>query len=407
MVAANSAREGLVADYDRAMREAELATKEYAVHRLNVMLAGQGYVSGLELSQWGFDRKGAESILQTQADLATLRSEQAYRETTGVRGFFNNVERYYGRAGDTLIESMEGSDSEWGATATAFAGLSLQTFGGMLNIPRQRDIRIAESQAYQDLGLSPLESWYISSARRLPILGSVVAGEEMVVGASSSPLESFRELNGWDYAQRGLRVGGEAVLWGTAAYTALRPASTTAMAAEESIPSSAASLEAKLASRSMTRAEWQVYSRLQRIGPQGVAARAEQVLGGYISRIPASQRGNAATVVAAYDRSTGLIAIGRNGSIPGVVAPQLVASAKAQGGVGNGVSITLANGRTSTLTVGRCAEFRAANSLLLRSPTPRLSNIGFTNAIRPRTGAIVPPCINCEQMFWLPYLTGQ
>jgi hypothetical protein len=40
----------------------------------------------------------------------------------------------------------------------------------------------------------------------------------------------------------------------------------------------------------MTRDEWAAYSRLQRIGDQGVAAKAEQVLGDYVARIPIADR---------------------------------------------------------------------------------------------------------------------
>ncbi|MCO8124103.1 RHS repeat-associated core domain-containing protein, partial [Stieleria sp. TO1_6] len=167
-----------------------------------------------------------------------------------------------------------------------------------------------------------------------------------------------------------------------------------------------ASLEASLAARTMTRNEWAAYSRLQRIGQQGVAAKAEQVLSNYISRIPVAERGNIATTVAAYNRNNGLIAIGTNGDIPSRIALPLARAAEGVGGVGHSFSVVQQNGRIYRLTVGRCAEFHAGNRLLLRTPGSTLSDIGFTKAIRPRTGEVISPCLNCEQMYWLPYLIG-
>ncbi len=171
-------------------------------------------------------------------------------------------------------------------------------------------------------------------------------------------------------------------------------------------PNRVASLESKLAARTMTRDEWAAYSRLQRIGDQGVAAKAEQVLGDYVARIPISERGSVATAVAAYNRQNGLIAIGTNGNIPSRIALPLSRAAENVGGVGHTFSVLQHNGRTYSLTVGRCAEFHAGNQLLLRTPGSTLSDIGFTNAVRPRTGEVIAPCINCEQMYWLPYLIG-
>ena len=54
-------------------------------------------------------------------------------------------------------------------------------------------------------------------------------------------------------------------------------------------------------------------------------------------------------------------------------------------------------GLTSSNVVGRCAEFRSANTLMLRGS--RVNNIRFTDAVRPRTGEVVPACKNCTSIF--------
>ncbi len=52
-------------------------------------------------------------------------------------------------------------------------------------------------------------------------------------------------------------------------------------------------------------------------------------------------------------------------------------------------------------TIGCCAEFRAGNELLLENPGFGPKDVKFTQAIRPRTGEVVPPCSNCEYIFGL------
>lgn len=99
-----------------------------------------------------------------------------------------------------------------------------------------------------------------------------------------------------------------------------------------------------------------------------------------------------AAVVAGYDVVTGEIVVQPSGNIPppSGVAPQLLDLAAELGGLG-------ARPATSGNTVGRCAEFHAANDLLLNGS--ELQNIRFTDAVRPRNGAVIPACDNCVTMF--------
>ncbi|AZB11498.1 hypothetical protein EG344_23005 [Chryseobacterium sp. G0162] len=43
--------------------------------------------------------------------------------------------------------------------------------------------------------------------------------------------------------------------------------------------------------------------------------------------------------------------------------------------------------------------FNAGNNLLLNNPSAIPSQINFTDAIRPRTGKVVPRCDNCKTTF--------
>ncbi|MER2950361.1 VENN motif pre-toxin domain-containing protein [Morganella morganii] len=98
-----------------------------------------------------------------------------------------------------------------------------------------------------------------------------------------------------------------------------------------------------------------------------------------------------ATAIGAVDPLTGKIVTTSNGAVPAVVAPELQAYADKLGGLG--VKTACGN------TLGRCAEFRAANELLLANPRLKLKDIQFTPAIRPRTGEVVPRCENCKNIF--------
>jgi filamentous hemagglutinin len=97
------------------------------------------------------------------------------------------------------------------------------------------------------------------------------------------------------------------------------------------------------------------------------------------------------TVIGAVDPWTGKIVTTSSGAVPSTIAPELKAYADSLGGLG--VKTACGN------TLGRCAEFRAANELLLSNPGLKLSDIKFTAAVRPRTGEVVPRCENCTNIF--------
>ncbi|MDC7996893.1 DUF6443 domain-containing protein [Gilvibacter sediminis] len=96
-----------------------------------------------------------------------------------------------------------------------------------------------------------------------------------------------------------------------------------------------------------------------------------------------------ATVVGA--ELDGVSSIATSGSPPSEIAPVLQKAADDLGGIGNKT--------TSGNTVGCCGEFRAANEVLLKRPNALPSQVKFTDAIRPRTGEIIPPCENCTSVF--------
>ncbi|OYQ50365.1 hypothetical protein CHX27_00960 [Flavobacterium aurantiibacter] len=98
-----------------------------------------------------------------------------------------------------------------------------------------------------------------------------------------------------------------------------------------------------------------------------------------------------ATVVGA--ELNGQTTIATSGNIPAIIAPELEAASTQLGGVGTRTA--------SGNRVGCCAEFQAANELLLQQPSAIPSQIRFTDAIRPRTGEVIPPCSNCETIFGL------
>ncbi len=103
-----------------------------------------------------------------------------------------------------------------------------------------------------------------------------------------------------------------------------------------------------------------------------------------------ANNGRYPAAVVGASASDGSIAIRSSGKIPEIVAPKLQTAAKAVGGVGN---VNAGN------VVGCCAEFKAANVLMLNNPTLVPTKINFTPAIRPRTGEFVPPCKNCITIF--------
>jgi RHS repeat-associated protein len=96
-----------------------------------------------------------------------------------------------------------------------------------------------------------------------------------------------------------------------------------------------------------------------------------------------------ATVVGAYDEKTGNVTAAASGPPPDPVDPQIAAKAAPLGGIGT--KTDCGN------TVGCCAECRAANDLAQKGSN--VNDVGFTDATRPRTGDVVPPCDNCKSMF--------
>ncbi|WP_275415161.1 RHS repeat domain-containing protein, partial [Snodgrassella communis] len=98
-----------------------------------------------------------------------------------------------------------------------------------------------------------------------------------------------------------------------------------------------------------------------------------------------------AAVVVAVDKNTGKHALNTNGDIPEKVAPELKDMADKLGGLG-----------TKTKCgniVGRCAEFRAANDLMLQNPRLKAKDIDISGARRPRDRKHVERCDNCKSMF--------
>ena len=80
-----------------------------------------------------------------------------------------------------------------------------------------------------------------------------------------------------------------------------------------------------------------------------------------------------------------------SGPVPNEVAPQLITASESLGGVGTKTA--------SGNVVGCCAEFRAANPLLLENPTATPQDVNFGPATSPRTGEVKPMCANCDAIF--------
>jgi RHS repeat-associated protein len=106
----------------------------------------------------------------------------------------------------------------------------------------------------------------------------------------------------------------------------------------------------------------------------------------------ASRVGNPSVMVGAFDSTTGATAVGSSGPLSrlGAINPDLAAAADQIGGVG-------AMNPGAPSPVGCCAEFDAANQLMNRGSS--LGDIGFTDAIRPSNGKVIPKCENCEKLF--------
>ena len=97
-------------------------------------------------------------------------------------------------------------------------------------------------------------------------------------------------------------------------------------------------------------------------------------------------------VVGAFDARTGDVVAKSSGKYIDKPTPVLEAIADELGGVG---TTRCGNG------IGCCAEFHAADELISKGSV--LTDIRFTEAIRPRNNALIPPCENCLQMFKLNF----
>jgi hypothetical protein len=124
------------------------------------------------------------------------------------------------------------------------------------------------------------------------------------------------------------------------------------------------------------------------VAPNTLRTAANQRLGTFVEELQAAGQ-RPATAIVAYDVRTGAMVAVTSGEVPAVVAPELAQLAQNAGGLG----VRTACGNT----IGKCAEFRAANQLLQNGS--RLQDIRFTKAVRPRTGKVIPTCENCQQIF--------
>lgn len=80
-----------------------------------------------------------------------------------------------------------------------------------------------------------------------------------------------------------------------------------------------------------------------------------------------------------------------NGNVPTKIDPRLASYVNQLGGAG--IKTSCGN------TVGKCAEFRAINELLLANPNLKINQIQLSDTMRPRTGKRVERCQNCTYMF--------
>jgi RHS repeat-associated protein len=107
----------------------------------------------------------------------------------------------------------------------------------------------------------------------------------------------------------------------------------------------------------------------------------------------AARSSNPGAMIGAFDTSTGATAVGTSRSLSAITD---VNPALAQHAIDSGVG-AVGTINPGAAPVGCCAEFDAANQLMNRGSS--LGDIRFTDAIRPRTGEVVPKCANCEKMF--------
>ena len=103
-----------------------------------------------------------------------------------------------------------------------------------------------------------------------------------------------------------------------------------------------------------------------------------------------NQRSKHSTIVGAYDAKLGRVNVDFSGKIPDKISGSLVKRANRIGGIGS-------KGLTLNNTVGTCAEFRSANTLMLRGS--RINNIKFIDAVNPKNMKFKPACENCRSIF--------
>ena len=96
-----------------------------------------------------------------------------------------------------------------------------------------------------------------------------------------------------------------------------------------------------------------------------------------------------AVAIGAFDARTGKTIIKTSGTYVGKSTPAMEVLASKMGG--KGIVTECGN------TVGCCAEYHAADELIARGSL--LEDIRFTEAVRPRSGAVIAPCENCLRMF--------
>ncbi len=114
----------------------------------------------------------------------------------------------------------------------------------------------------------------------------------------------------------------------------------------------------------------------------------ERMIFNFARRYQQKKRYPAAVICARLNNE---VNIDKSGGVPRPMAIQLENSLSALGEIG-----TRNNGGNF---IGRCAEVRASNPLLINHPGNRTGQINFTSAYRPRTMQIIPTCHNCEETF--------
>lgn len=116
----------------------------------------------------------------------------------------------------------------------------------------------------------------------------------------------------------------------------------------------------------------------------------------FYCKLSKSQRKQYAVVAGMYDPThSGAIRIMTNGPMPEVIAPELLEASARAGVIGQET--------VAGTIVGRCAEFRGTNDLILTFGS-RLKDIRFVGAMRPLrkgTGMIAREfCDNCIVIFF-------